>query len=263
MTEQAALRPAFGMLVGAAAGLLSGLLGIGGGLVVGPALALRGFTLPRALGTALWVVVPVAVMGVTTEIASASALLRPDTAAWLAAGGLFGAPWGARWVVRWPDGLLRAVFVLFLLFAAARSFGLVGGAAPSGALAGIGGGVPWLAALLSMGVGVLAGISSSLFGIGGGVVVVPGLVYLVGGFSFHAAAATSLLAMIPTAALGAWIARRQQRVDAASAAWLVPSAVVAAAAAVLLRNSSFDARSLAWTFGGFLLLVAARLAAAR
>ncbi|HJM38603.1 MAG TPA: TSUP family transporter, partial [Planctomycetota bacterium] len=48
------------LLLGGVTGLLSGLLGIGGGLVVGPSLALLGMPMGRALGTALWVVFPVA-----------------------------------------------------------------------------------------------------------------------------------------------------------------------------------------------------------
>jgi uncharacterized membrane protein YfcA len=51
-------------------------------------------------------------------------------------------------------------------------------------------------------VGVFAGLSSGLFGIGGGLVFVPGLVLLLG-FPQHRAHATSSVAVIGTAAVGA------------------------------------------------------------
>lgn len=111
--------------------------------------------------------------------------------------------------------------------------------------------------------GVAAGISASLFGIGGGVIVVPGLVFLHGGFGFQAAAATSLAAMIPTALRGAWIAARQGRVERGLAKWLVPSAVAAAIAGVALRDLVLPPAWLQRLFGLFLLFSAWRLHATR
>jgi uncharacterized membrane protein YfcA len=51
--------------------------------------------------------------------------------------------------------------------------------------------------------GVAAGIVSGLFGVGGGVVFVPALVYIYDA-SQVGAEATSLLAIIPVALVGAW-----------------------------------------------------------
>jgi uncharacterized protein len=51
--------------------------------------------------------------------------------------------------------------------------------------------------------GVAAGIVSGLFGVGGGVVFVPALVYIYD-VSQVSAEATSLLAIIPVALVGAW-----------------------------------------------------------
>ena len=56
-------------------------------------------------------------------------------------------------------------------------------------------------------VGVLGGLIAGLLGVGGGVVFVPALV-LFAGLDQHAAEATSLLAIIPVAIVGAW---RQDR----------------------------------------------------
>jgi uncharacterized protein len=60
--------------------------------------------------------------------------------------------------------------------------------------------------VLAVVLGVVAGVLSGLFGIGGGVLFVPTLTWL--GLTQLHAEATSLLAIIPTVAVGVW---RQQR----------------------------------------------------
>jgi uncharacterized membrane protein YfcA len=55
--------------------------------------------------------------------------------------------------------------------------------------------------------GLFAGVLAGLFGVGGGILFVPALT-LAGGLSQVAGEATSLLAIVPVAALGAW---RQHR----------------------------------------------------
>jgi len=60
--------------------------------------------------------------------------------------------------------------------------------------------------VLAVVLGVAAGILSGLFGVGGGILFVPTLTYI--GLTQLHAEATSLLAIIPTVAVGVW---RQQR----------------------------------------------------
>ena len=129
----------------------------------------------------------------------------------IAVGGQGGARLGALILRRLPAQGLRLAFIALLLYAAARNAGLLGelpAAAPgsSPVLSG------WTV-LLVLGLGAAAGVCAVLFGVGGGVVVVPGLVLLVQGFPLRDAMATSLLAMIPTAAMGLVIAAREQRVE--------------------------------------------------
>ena len=56
--------------------------------------------------------------------------------------------------------------------------------------------------VLAVVLGLAAGVMSGLFGVGGGILFVPLLVAL--GLGQVEAAATSLLAVVPTAAMGAW-----------------------------------------------------------
>src|SRR2546423_15434199 len=56
-------------------------------------------------------------------------------------------------------------------------------------------------------IGFFAGVTSGMLGVGGGIVFVPGLVF-VRGLSQLAAEATSLLAIVPVAIVGAWRQRR-------------------------------------------------------
>jgi uncharacterized protein len=56
-------------------------------------------------------------------------------------------------------------------------------------------------------IGFAAGISSGMLGVGGGIIFVPGLVFAVG-LSQLAAEATSLLAIVPVALVGAWRQRK-------------------------------------------------------
>ncbi len=56
--------------------------------------------------------------------------------------------------------------------------------------------------VLAIALGLAAGVMSGLFGVGGGILFVPTLVAL--GLGQVEAAATSLLAVVPTAAVGTW-----------------------------------------------------------
>jgi uncharacterized membrane protein YfcA len=64
--------------------------------------------------------------------------------------------------------------------------------------------------------GVVTGILSGVLGVGGGIFMVPFLVLVVG-LSQHAAQATSLLVVLPTAAVGSWSLYRRGVGDAPTA----------------------------------------------
>jgi uncharacterized membrane protein YfcA len=69
--------------------------------------------------------------------------------------------------------------------------------------------------ILAIALGALAGVLAGLFGIGGGILFVPTLVLL--GLGQIEAQATSLLAILPTVAAGAWSQRRYGNLRAGTA----------------------------------------------
>jgi uncharacterized protein len=113
--ERGPLLPLIG--VGAAAGLLSGLFGVGGGILLVPAMVLIvGFVQHRAQATSLAAIVPIAVVG-------ALVFGRADSvnfvaAALLAVGSLAGVQVGARLMHRLSDRALTRVFGIFLVIVA-------------------------------------------------------------------------------------------------------------------------------------------------
>ena len=103
--------------IGAAAGLLSGLLGVGGGILLVPALVLLvGFGQHRAQATSLAAILPIAIVG-------ALVFGRADSvdflaAAVLAVGSLVGVQLGARVMHRLSPERLSLIFAIFLIIVA-------------------------------------------------------------------------------------------------------------------------------------------------
>jgi uncharacterized protein len=105
--------------IGVAAGVFAGLLGIGGGLVMVPAMVLLlGFDQHVAQGTSLVVIIPAALSGSLTHYRNGRVALRD--AAFLAAGGAIGALIGSVLALSVDDAILRRLFAIFLLVVAAR-----------------------------------------------------------------------------------------------------------------------------------------------
>jgi uncharacterized protein len=105
--------------------------------------------------------------------------------------------------------------------------------------------------------GVAGGILSGLFGVGGGVVFVPALA-LVGGLTHVEAEATSLLAIVPVAALGAWRQRRYGNLRVGDGLAIGALSLAGAAAGVALANA-LPERTLRIGFAILLLVMAAEL----
>jgi uncharacterized protein len=112
-----------------------------------------------------------------------------------------------------------------------------------------------IAAALCLGLG--AGLLSGVFGVGGGILFVPTLVLL--GLGQVEASATSLLAIVPTAAVG--VARQRSFGNLRlRAALLVGGVSVAGAELGVQMATRIDESLLRRLFGVLLLAVAAQLA---
>jgi uncharacterized protein len=106
-------------------------------------------------------------------------------------------------------------------------------------------------------IGVLAGLVSGLLGVGGGILFVPGLVFVIG-LSQVDAEATSLLAIVPVAMLGAWQQHRYGNVRVRDGILIGLLAVVGSVAGVAIANI-VDGRTLRLAFAGVTLVVAGQL----
>ena len=108
----------------------------------------------------------------------------------------------------------------------------------------------------ALGLGLGAGMLSGVFGVGGGILFVPTLVLL--GLGQVEASATSLLAIVPTAAAGAWRQRGYGNLRV-RAALVVGVVSVAGAELGVQIATRIDESVLRRLFGALLLGVAAQL----
>lgn len=107
-------------IIGLAGGVLSGLFGIGGGLVIVPALVLvAGFPIATAAGTSLAaLLLPVGLFGALEYFRAGH--VDVQAAAVIAVGLLIGAYFGARIGTNLPPQVAQRAFGLFLLVVGAR-----------------------------------------------------------------------------------------------------------------------------------------------
>ena len=184
--------------LGGLAGVLSGLLGVGGGIVLVPilVLALR-WQQKTAQATALVLVMMAAIAGVTTYAVAGTVAWGPAIIVFV--GAFVGALLGSAVVQRVHPHWLQIAFAFVLVTAAVR---LVW---PSGTPVDSVQTLPETSAglvLAYVASGLAMGFLSAMFGIGGGIVLVPILVTLLN-FDQRLAAGTSLAVMVPTALIGA------------------------------------------------------------
>jgi len=106
------------LAIGLTAGLLSGIFGIGGGVVIVPALLLVGRMSPQtATGTSLAsLLLPVGALGAWYYYRNGYLDLR--AAMWIAAGLFLGAWLGAHLALKLPARDLQRAFAVFLVFVA-------------------------------------------------------------------------------------------------------------------------------------------------
>jgi uncharacterized membrane protein YfcA len=113
------MRSARTILIGALAGIGSGLLGVGGGIVMVPLLtAWLGFRQHQAHATSLAAIVLIAAAGAFRFAVADS--IDYTLVVLLAAGALVGAPVGATLMARSGEGLLKTMFGVLMILVAAE-----------------------------------------------------------------------------------------------------------------------------------------------
>ena len=177
--------------IGIVGGVLSGLLGVGGGVVMVPLLVLwAGYAQRDAHAASLGAIIPISIAGILTY-GLAGRVYWLDAAA-LAAGAVAGALVGAGVLTRIDERILKVLFGCFLVAVAVR---WECGPDRHGTVA------------RSRGVGLCTGVAAGLLGVGGGILMVPFLTLALG-LSQHAAEATSLVVVLPTAVVASIVLRR-------------------------------------------------------
>ncbi|HTQ97027.1 MAG TPA: sulfite exporter TauE/SafE family protein [Candidatus Acidoferrum sp.] len=192
------------LILGLTVGVLVGLLGIGGGMVLVPAMVyFLGYDQHLAQGTSLLILLPPIGLGALREYWKHGQVdLRAGICC--ATGFLFGGYVGGRLAVPLPSRDLRGIFGFFLILSAfflwmktrsvARDSSEVQPKSPQnlGRILGI------------TGIAGFCGVAAGMVGIGGGVLLVP-LLGILFGFSQHRAQGTSLIALIPPTGLLAFL----------------------------------------------------------
>ena len=237
------------ILVGLGAGFLSGLFGVGGGILIVPALVLvLGITQRLAHGTSLAAVLPIAASGLV-------GFALEDSVDWpvalaLTAGAMAGAVIGTYALQVLSPTALARVFAVVMLLSAARLVFERADAAGRDELT-----VLAIASLVV--VGVLAGTLAGLLGVGGGVVMVPAMILL---FGIPAAVAkgTSLGVIIPTSIVATRRNLRNGNADLRIAAAVGLAGVVSAYLASKISVGLDEQLSNA-LFAGLLAFVAVRM----
>jgi uncharacterized membrane protein YfcA len=111
--------------------------------------------------------------------------------------------------------------------------------------------------LAAIAIGLVAGVVAGLMGVGGGILFVPALVLLLDQSQLHAEA-TSLLAIIPVAIVGAWRQSSYGNVRLADALVIGALSPVGVVAGAVVANNVSE-RALELGFAGLILFVAAQL----
>lgn len=236
--------------IGLLGGFLSGVFGIGGGILMVPLLVMILKVDQRhASALSLAAVLPAAIVGsITYGVAGHVDVLA---SAFIAVGGIAGALIGTKLLRTLPLGWLRWGFVVLLLLVAVRMLIEV----PEGTQHLE---FSVLSVLGLVGLGLVIGIASGLFGIGGGVIIVPALIGLFG-VSELIAKGTSLLAMVPTSITGTISNTRARLVKPAEGLTMGVAAALASFPGVLVAHQ-LPARLSNVLFAVLVLVAAVQLA---
>jgi uncharacterized membrane protein YfcA len=217
------------LLIGLAAGSFGGLVGLGGGVVMIPLMVgVAGLQQKQAHGTSLVALVFTGLVGAATYATRGQVDVL--AAGLLALTATVTARFGARYAHVLPEWKLKRSFGAFLLAIAvillARPWLRGADAHPA----------TWVTATVLLTTGLFTGFLSGMMGVGGGSIMVPAMV-LLAGFPQVLAQGSSLLAMVPAGAVGAYTHFRLGNVVRGMLPGLIPGILVGT-----LVGSSFALR---------------------
>jgi uncharacterized membrane protein YfcA len=234
------------MVIGIMAGLLGGMFGVGGGLIIVPALAsVAKMDRRRASGTSLAATLPIAAAALVTYVANGN--VDWAVALCLATGAIAGAVVGTHLLSVIPKNVLTIIFVITVLATATRLG--IGTETTGRADLSI-----TMVVMLIL-VGLFTGTLAGLLGIGGGVIMVPAMVVLFGMVPI-VAKGTSVAVIIPTSIMGTFRNRQNANVDLRVATIVGGFGAVSAVAGGLIASDLSD-RTSNMMFALLLLVVAA------
>jgi uncharacterized membrane protein YfcA len=252
------------LIIGLFSGLMAGMFGLGGGVILVPAMViLLGFTQIAANGTSLVVLtLPVGIFGCLEYYRKGKLRLRPALAvgAALAVGSWF----GAGIALGLSPQLLSGLYGAFLVYNGWRYMAPVewwqerrGQPKPPDPEDTAIDPDATRTVLISAAIGFVAGIFAGLFGIGGGVIIITGLTLILG-FDHKLATGTSLGALLlPVTAPSAYRYWLDGHVDFSV---VIPLALTVTVGAMLGARVTLGlpAKTVRRAFGVFLLLVSVR-----
>jgi uncharacterized membrane protein YfcA len=239
-------------LTGISAGIFGGLVGLGGGVIIVTLLVrFFKFSQHQAHGTSLMALVFTGLAGAATYYLKGSVDFL--AAGLLAASAVFTARLGALYAHALPEWKLKRAFGVFLLCVSLILLGkpyLAHLAFLSHPASG------WIKILTLLGSGAVAGFLSGMMGVGGGSIMVPAMVLLVGD-SQYTAQGSSLLAMVPGGAMGAYTHWRLGNVVTRVLPGMIPGILIGSYAGASLAHYLSEA-NLRLVFAVVLILMGIR-----
>lgn len=257
-------------LAGVFVGVMSGLLGVGGGTIMVPIFRLAfGMSPLASTATSLFAIIPTSISGVVAHARAKTCLLKLGLA--LGVGGAVMSPMGVWLASVSPGWLVICVAAIVIGFSAFKMFKKAVKCAPTPRAGRAGGNVQAASAkavpdqpvlsrkqyLQGACIGLIAGLASGYVGVGGGFIMVP-LMLAVLDIPMSLASGTSLIAIMILAIPGVieqgLLGNIEYLAGIAIVVGSIPGALVGARLVRVVPE-----RQLRFIFGGFLLVAAVML----
>ncbi len=234
--------------IGIIAGFLSGVFGVGGGILVVPGLTIFARMDQRlAHGTSLAAIVPIALASLITYWGHQ--YVDWPVAFWLSCGAIVGSVVGTQLLAVTSKRTLALTFATVLIASAIRLFIATQGNGRDDVSVSV--------VLALIAIGLAAGALAGLLGVGGGIVLVPAMIVLFG-IPSVIAKGTSIAVIVPAAIMGTIRNRSAKNVDLSAAMMIGVAGILSAISGSYVSAELSDTVSNV-LFGILLVAVAARI----